>query len=68
MLTLDMKTSLYSEDRGLQVPMTLEDGKIGGTQLCDQLSCRTNGSINYTVRGDVRLFVIFKGQSGGPLI
>ncbi len=57
MLTLDTKTSLYAEDRGLQVPMYLEHGKIGGTQFCDQLYCRSNGSINYTVWTDVRLFV-----------
>ena len=57
MLTRDTKTSLYVEDRGLQVPMTLENGKIGGTQFCDQLHCRSNGSINYTTRVDVRLFV-----------
>jgi len=30
MLTLDTKTSLYSEDRGLQVPMVLEYDKIVG--------------------------------------
>jgi hypothetical protein len=30
MLTLDTKTSLYTEDQGLQVPMTLEDDKIVG--------------------------------------
>ena len=34
MLTLDT-TSLYAEDRGLQVPMTLEHGSIVGTQCCD---------------------------------
>ncbi len=56
MLTLDTRTSLYAEDRGLQVPMTLDHGKIGGTQFCDKLPCRSNGSINYTVRSDV-LFV-----------
>ena len=38
MLTLDTKTSLYVEDRGLQVPMVLEDDKIVGTQFCDTLS------------------------------
>ena len=38
MLTLDTKTSLYSEDRGLQVPMTLEHGNIVGTQCCDKTS------------------------------
>jgi hypothetical protein len=27
MLTLDTKTSLHTEDRGLQVPMTLEPDK-----------------------------------------
>ena len=57
MLTLDTKTSLYVEDRGFQVPIALEHSKIGGTQFCDQLSCRSNGSINYTVWTDVRLFV-----------
>jgi hypothetical protein len=57
MLTLDTKTSLYAEDRGLHVPMPLEHDKIGGTQFCDQLHCRSNGSINYTARADVRLFV-----------
>ena len=34
MLTLDT-TSLYAEDRGLQVPMTLEHDKIVGTRFCD---------------------------------
>ena len=38
MLTIDTKTSLYTEDRGLQVPMTLEHDKIVGTQFCDTLS------------------------------
>ena len=38
MLTLDTKTSLYAEDRGLQVPMTLEHGNIVGTQCCDKTS------------------------------
>jgi hypothetical protein len=38
MLTLDTKTSLYAEDRGLQVPMTLDHDKIVGTQFCDTLS------------------------------
>ena len=37
-LTLDTKTSLYAEDRGLQVPMTLNHDKIVGTQFCDTLS------------------------------
>ena len=32
------KTSLYSEDRVLQVPMSLEYDKIVGTQFCDTLS------------------------------
>jgi hypothetical protein len=66
MLTLYTKTSLYAEDRGIQVPMTLEYGKIGGTQFCDQLHCRSNGSINYTDRADVRLFVsLNKGRVEG---
>ncbi len=38
MLTLDTNTSLYTEHRGLQVPMTLEHDKIVGTQFCDTLS------------------------------
>ena len=38
MLALDTKTSLYAEDRGLQVPMTLVHDKIVGTQFCDTLS------------------------------
>jgi hypothetical protein len=29
------RVSLYTEDRGLQVPMTLEHGNIVGTQCCD---------------------------------
>ena len=37
MLTLDT-TSLYAEDRGLQVPMALKHGNIVGTQCCDTLS------------------------------
>jgi hypothetical protein len=66
MLTLDTRTSLYTEDRGLQVPMALEHGKIEGTQFCDQLPCRYNGSINYTARADVRLFVsLNKGRVEG---
>ena len=66
MLTFDTKTSLYSEDREIQVPMTLDHGKIGGTQFCDQLHCRSNESINYTVRADVRLFVsLNKGRVEG---
>jgi len=31
-------TFLYAEDRGLQVPMTLEHGNIVGTQCCDKTS------------------------------
>ncbi len=38
MSTLDAKTSLYTEARGLQVPMTLEHGNMVGTQCCDTLS------------------------------
>jgi hypothetical protein len=57
MLTLDTKTSVYTEDRRLQVPMSLDHGKIVKTQFCDTLLCRSNGSINYTVWTDVRLFV-----------
>jgi hypothetical protein len=37
MLTLVTKTSLYTEDRGLQVPITLEHDKIVVTQFCDTL-------------------------------
>jgi hypothetical protein len=47
--------------RGSGAPSTDVPGstaKIGGTQLCDQLHCRSNGSINYTVLTVVRLFVI----------
>ncbi len=32
MSTLDSQTSLYAEDRGLQVPMPLDHGNIVGTQ------------------------------------
>jgi hypothetical protein len=37
MLTLDttLRTSLYTEARGLQVPMVLDHDKIVGTQFCD---------------------------------
>ncbi len=35
MSTLDAQTSLYSEDRGIQVPMPLEHDSIVGTQCCD---------------------------------
>jgi len=35
MSTLGTQTSLYAEDRGLQVPMTLEHDNIVGTQCCD---------------------------------
>jgi hypothetical protein len=38
MSMFDAQTSLYSEDRGLQVPMTLEIGNIVGTPCCDILS------------------------------
>ena len=38
MSTFDAQTGLYAEDRGLQVPMTLEHGNIVGTQCCDTLS------------------------------
>jgi hypothetical protein len=38
MSTLGTKTSLYTEHRGIQVPMTLEHDKIVGTQCCDTLS------------------------------
>jgi hypothetical protein len=43
MLTLDTKTSLHTEDRGLQVPMVLEHDyiphtyKIVETRFCDAL-------------------------------
>jgi hypothetical protein len=37
MLTLDTKTSLFTEDRGFQVPMTLDHDKIVRTQFCDTL-------------------------------
>ena len=35
MSTLDAQTSLYTQDRGLQVPMSLEYVNIVGTQCCD---------------------------------
>jgi len=38
MSTLGAATSLYAEDRGIQVPMTLDHGNIVGTQCCDTLS------------------------------
>jgi hypothetical protein len=38
MSTLGAETSLYSEDRRIQVPMTLEHDNIVGTQCCDTLS------------------------------
>ena len=38
MSTLGAQTTLYTEDRGLQVPMDLEHGNIVGTQCCDTLS------------------------------
>jgi hypothetical protein len=66
MLTLDTKTSL---SRGSGAGSTDDPGtrqKLGGTQVCDQLSCRSNGSINYTARTDVRLFVsLNKGRVDG---
>ena len=53
--------------RGSETPSTDGPGarqKWGGTQFCDQLPCRSNGSINYTVRTDVRHFVSFnKGRT-----
>ena len=39
-----VKISLYAEDRGLQVPMTLEHDKIVGTQFCDTLSHKQKNS------------------------
>jgi hypothetical protein len=38
MSTLDAQTSLYVEDRGIQVPMVLEHVNIVGTQCCDKMS------------------------------
>ena len=38
MSTFDSQTTLYDEDRGLQIPMSLEHGNIVGTQCCDTLS------------------------------
>ena len=38
MSTLGVQTSLYVEDQGLQVPMTLEHGNIVGTQCFDKTS------------------------------
>ena len=38
MSTLDTTTFLYSEDRGLQVPLSLEHVNIVGTQCCDKTS------------------------------
>ena len=35
MSTLGAQTSLYAEDRGIQVPMALEHDNIVGTQCCD---------------------------------
>jgi hypothetical protein len=63
---LGTKTFLYAEDRGLQVPMAREHDKIGWTQFCDQLLFRSNGSINYTARTDIRLFLrLNKGRVEG---
>ncbi len=38
MSTLGAQTTLYDEDRGHQVPITLEYVNIVGTQCCDTLS------------------------------
>ena len=38
MSTLVAQTSLYTEDRGIQVPMTLDHCNIVGTQCCDKTS------------------------------
>jgi hypothetical protein len=38
MSTLDAQMSLYVEDWGIQVPMTLDHDNIVGTQRCDTLS------------------------------
>jgi hypothetical protein len=38
MSTIGVKTSLYTEDQGTQVPITLDHGNIVGTQCCDTLS------------------------------
>jgi hypothetical protein len=51
MLTLDTKTSLYTEDQGLQVPMTLEHDKIVGTQFCEALSHTSEDLTRELVRG-----------------
>ena len=48
MLTFDTKTSLYTEDRGIQVPMTLENDKIVGTQVLWH-------TVPYLVRPDPRV-------------
>jgi hypothetical protein len=44
MSTLGAQTSLYVEDRGIQVPMDLEHDNIVGTQCCDTLS-RISGDL-----------------------
>ena len=51
MLTLDTKTSLYAEDRGLQEPMALEHDKIVGTQFCDTMSRASQDLTRELVRG-----------------
>jgi hypothetical protein len=55
--------------RGSEAPSTDDPGerkKLGGTQFCDQLPCRSNGSINYTARADVHSFVsLNKGRLEG---
>ena len=55
MLTLDVKTFLYTEDRGLQVPIVLDHDyiphthKIVGTQFCDTLSHPSLGRFTYRI-------------------
>ena len=48
MSTLGAQTSLYTEDRGIQVPMTLDHGNIVGTQCCDN-------TVPHLVRPDPRV-------------
>jgi hypothetical protein len=53
MSTLDAQTSLYVEDRGLQVPMVLDHGNIVGTQCCDNTVPRL---VRPDPRGSQRIF------------
>jgi hypothetical protein len=50
MSTLDTTTFLYTEDRGFQVPITLEHDNIVGTECCDKTSNRNHQCVLHSTR------------------